>query len=67
MKYFLNLSIQFIKNKSISSIKLTFNSLKTARSYNAFPVTENVFILFSSCSYGLDLIEKVIHETIRLK
>lgn len=67
MKYFLNLSIQFIKNKSISSMKLTFNSLKIARFNNAFPVTENVFILFSSCSSGLDLIEKVIHETIRLK
>lgn len=67
MKYFLNLSIQFIKNKSISSMKLTFNSLKIARSNNAFPVTENVFILISSCSSGLDLIEKVIHETIRLK
>lgn len=67
MKYFLNLFIQFIKNKLILLIKLIFNSLKIVRFNNVFLVIENVFILFFFCSFGLDLIEKVIYEIICLK
>lgn len=67
MKYFLNLFIQFIKNKLILLMKLIFNSLKIVRFNNVFLVIENVFILFFFCSFGLDLIEKVIYEIICLK
>lgn len=67
MKYFFNLFIQFIKNKLILLIKLIFNSLKIVRFNNVFLVIENVFILFFFCSFGLDLIEKVIYEIICLK
>lgn len=67
MKYFFNLFIQFIKNKLILLMKLIFNSLKIVRFNNVFLVIENVFILFFFCSFGLDLIEKVIYEIICLK
>lgn len=67
MKYFFNLFIQFIKNKLILLIKLIFNSLKIVRFNNVFLVIENVFILIFFCSFGLDLIEKVIYEIICLK